>query len=286
MRFWIFQLLNGLTSGAILFFVAVGLTVVTGLMRVLNLAHGALFLVGGFVGLATVDATGSFVAGLAAGALAAGLLGFALSQTFATALLGHTFHQVLLTLGIAFMISNGILHVFGGTPRRLQPPPYLRGSVEFLGVTYPRYRLALIALSVVAGLALWLFWERSLIGAMLRACVDDRPMAAAMGIPVGRVFSVVFALGSALAGLTGVLAAPVLGLYIGLDFEVLLLAVIVIVVGGMGSLTGAFIASMLVGIINVMGQASFPELSSLTLFVPVILILIVRPRGLMGRSLT
>ncbi len=286
MRFWIFQLLNGLTSGAILFFVAVGLTVVTGLMRVLNLAHGALFLVGGFVGLATVDATGSFVAGLAAGALAAGLLGFALSQAFATALLGHTFHQVLLTLGIAFMISNGILHVFGGTPRRLQPPSYLRGSVEFLGVTYPRYRLALIALSVVAGLALWLFWERSLIGAMLRACVDDRPMAAAMGIPVGRVFSVVFALGSALAGLTGVLAAPVLGLYIGLDFEVLLLAVIVIVVGGMGSLTGAFIASMLVGIINVMGQASFPELSSLTLFVPVILILIVRPRGLMGRSLT
>ncbi len=286
MRFWIFQLLNGLTSGAILFFVAVGLTVVTGLMRVLNLAHGALFLVGGFVGLATIDATGSFVAGLAAGALAAGLLGFALSQAFATALLGHTFHQVLLTLGIAFMISNGILHVFGGTPRRLQPPSYLRGSVEFLGVTYPRYRLALIALSVVAGLALWLFWERSLIGAMLRACVDDRPMAAAMGIPVGRVFSVVFALGSALAGLTGVLAAPVLGLYIGLDFEVLLLAVIVIVVGGMGSLTGAFIASMLVGIINVMGQASFPELSSLTLFVPVILILIIRPRGLMGRSLT
>lgn len=286
MRFWIFQLLNGLTSGAILFFVAVGLTVVTGLMRVLNLAHGALFLVGGFVGLATVDATGSFAAGLAAGALAAGLLGFALSQAFATALLGHTFHQVLLTLGIAFMISNGILHVFGGTPRRLQPPSYLRGSVEFLGVTYPRYRLALIALSVVAGLALWLFWERSLIGAMLRACVDDRPMAAAMGIPVGRVFSVVFALGSALAGLTGVLAAPVLGLYIGLDFEVLLLAVIVIVVGGMGSLTGAFIASMLVGIINVMGQASFPELSSLTLFVPVILILIIRPRGLMGRSLT
>jgi len=286
MRFWTFQILNGLTSGAILFFVTVGLTVTTGLMRILNLAHGALFLVGGFVGLATVEATGSFVAGLAMGALVAGLLGLALRQAFATALLGHTFHQVLLTLGIAFIISNGILHVFGGTPRRLQPPTYFRGSVEFLGVTYPRYRLALIVLSVVVGLALWLFWERSLMGAMVRACVDDRPMAAAMGIPVGRVFSVVFALGAALAGLTGVLAAPVLGLYIGLDFEVLLLAVIVIVVGGMGSLTGAFIASMLVGIINVMGQASFPELSSLTLFVPVILILIVRPKGLMGRSLT
>ena len=286
MRFWTFQILNGLTSGAILFFVAVGLTVVTGLMRILNLAHGALFLVGGYVGLTIVEATGSFAAGLAAGALVAGLLGFAIRQAFATALLGHTFHQVLLTLGIAFIISNGILHVFGGTPRRLLPPSYLRGSVEFLSVTYPRYRLALIVLSVVAGLALWLFWERSLVGAMVRACVDDRPMAAAMGIPVERVFSVVFALGAALAGLTGVLAAPVLGLHIGLDFEVLFLAIIVIVVGGMGSLTGAFIASMLVGISNVVGQASFPELSSLTLFVPVMLILIIRPKGLMGRSLT
>lgn len=285
MRFWTFQILNGLTSGAILFFVTIGLTVTTGLMRILNLAHGALFLVGGYAGLATFEATGSFVAGLGAGALTAGLLGLALRQAFATALLGHTFHQVLLTLGIAFILGNGILQIFGGTPRRLQAPSYLSGSVDVLGVTYPRYRLALIVLSVVAGVGLWLFWERSLMGAMVRACVDDRPIAAAMGIPVGRVFSVVFALGAALAGLTGVLAAPVLGLHVGLDFEVLLLAVIVMVVGGMGSLTGAFIASMVVGIINVMGQASFPELSSLTLFVPVILILIIRPKGLMGRSL-
>jgi len=285
MRFWTFQVLNGLTSGAILFFVTVGLTVVTGLMRVLNLAHGALFLVGGYAGLATIEATDSFVAGLAVGALVSGLLGFAIRQAFATALLGHTFHQVLLTLGISFMLGNGILQVFGGTPRRLLAPSYLSGSVDIFGVTYPRYRLMLVVLSMVAGLALWLFWERSSIGAMVRACVDDRPMAAAMGIPVERVFSVVFALGAALAGLTGVMAAPVKGLHIGLDFEVLLLAVIVMVVGGMGSLTGAFIASMLVGMIDVMGQVKFPELSSLTLFAPVILILIVRPQGLLGRPL-
>lgn len=285
MRFWTFQVLNGLTSGAILFFVTAGLTVVTGLMRVLNLAHGALFLVGGYVGFTTVDATGSFAAGMAAGALTAGLLGLLLRQFFATALLGHTFHQVLLTLGVSFILGNGILQVFGGTPKRLKAPSYLGDSVKIFGVTYPQYRLALIALSAIVGLALWLFWERSLMGAIVRACADDRAMASAMGIPVERVFSIVFAVGAALAGLAGVIDAPVKGLYVGLDFEVLLLAVIVMVVGGIGSLTGAFVASMVVGMIDVMGQASFPELSSLTLFAPVIIILIVRPQGLLGKSL-
>lgn len=238
------------------------------------------------MGLAAVNATGSFIVGLALGALSAGLLGFGIRQTFASTLLGHTFHQVLLTLGISFVVGNLILQVFGGAPRRLSAPSYLSGSVTVFEVTYPIYRLALIALSIIAGLALWLFWERSLMGAMVRACVDDRPMAAAMGISVERVFSVVFAIGAALAGLAGVLAAPITGLFIGLDFEVLLLAVIVMVVGGMGSLLGAFIASMLVGMIDVMGQAQFPELSSLTLFAPVILILIIRPQGLLGRPLT
>lgn len=285
MRFWVFQIANGLTTGSILFFVTVGLTVVTGLMGILNLAHGALFLVGGYVGLVTVDATGSFLLGLGAAAIVAGLLGLIMQQSFTKVLLGNTFNQVLLTLGLAFILGNGVLQVFGGTPRRVRPPSPLSGSVEMFDVMYPWYRLMLIVLALIAGLALYLFWERSLTGAMIRACVDDRHMAAAMGIPVSKVFAVVFALGSALAGFTGMLAAPVLGIYVGLDFEVLLLAVIVMVVGGLGSLTGAFIASMVVGLIDVFGQASFPELSSFTLFAPVILILIVRPQGLLGRSL-
>lgn len=283
MRFWIFQVANGLTTGAMLFFVTAGLTVVTGLMRILNLAHGALFLVGGYAGLVAIEATGSFFIGLAAGALTAGLLGVAMQQSFSKVLLGSTFNQVLLTLGIAFILSNVALQVFGGTPRRLRAPEFLAGGVGILGVTYPLYRLALIGLALAMGAALWAFWEKSLTGAMIRACVDDRPMAAAMGIPVSGVFAAVFGVGSALAGLTGVLAAPVFGLYIGLDFEVLILAVIVMVVGGMGSLTGALVASMVVGLIHAFGQASFPALSSVTLFLPVILILIVRPQGLMGR---
>lgn len=284
MHFWVFQTLNGLTTGALLFFLASGLTVVFGLMRILNLAHGALFLFGGYVGYSVGAQTGSFVLAALGGALAAGLLGLAIQQAFSRTLLRSPFNQVLLTLGIAFVVGNVVLWIWGGEPRLLRPPDVLGGSVQVLGVFYPVYRLFLIALALVAGALIWLFWERSRAGAVVRACVDDRPMAAAMGIRVDAVFAAVFAVGAALAGLTGVLGAPVLGLSIGLEFDVLLLAVVVVVVGGIGSLGGAFVGSMLVGLIDAFGKARFPEISYFTLFAPVILILLLRPAGLFGRS--
>jgi branched-chain amino acid transport system permease protein len=284
MRFWVFQILNGLTTGALLFFVASGLTVVFGLMRILNLAHGALFLFGGYVGWSAQERTGSFGLALLAGGLAAGVLGLGLQAVFTRVLLRSPFNQVLLTLGIAFILGNAVLWIWGGTPRRLAPPAALRESVSVLGVAYPSYRLFLIGLAAAGGAALWLFWERSRLGAIVRACVDDRAMAAAMGIRVDRVFAVVFGIGTGLAGLTGVLGGPVLGLSIGLDFDVLLLAVVVVVVGGIGSLGGAFVASIAVGLLDTFGRARFPELSYFTLFAPVILILLLRPAGLFGRA--
>lgn len=285
MRFWIFQILNGLTTGALLFFVASGLTVVFGLMRILNLSHGALFLLGGYVGLSVQQQTGNFFLAALAGATVSGLMGLLLQQTFTRTLLGSTFNQVLLTLGIAFILNNGMLALWGGLPQRLQPPEFLTKSVSVLGVTYPSYRLFLIVLTFVVGIALWVFWEKSMLGAVVRACVDDREMAAALGIRVDLVFASVFAIGAAMAGLTGVLGGPVLGVYIGLDFEVLLLAVVVVVIGGIGSLSGAFVGSIMVGLIDTFGKASFPEISYFTLFAPVILILLLRPFGLFGRIL-
>ncbi len=283
LRFWMFQLLNGLTTGALLFFVAAGLTVVFGLMRILNLAHGGLFLLGGFVGWSVQQATGSFTIALVAGAVAAGLLGLILQQGFSRTLLGSPFNQVLLTLGIAFVLNNAYLALWGGAPRSLQAPEIFARSVSVFGITYPAYRLFLIGLAIVSGAALIIFWERSRLGAIIRACVDDRQMASAMGIRVDMVFTFVFVLGAMLAGLAGVLGGPVLGVSIGLDFDVLLLAVVVMVVGGIGSLAGAFAASMLVGLVDTFGRASFPEISYFTLFAPVILILLLRPKGLFGR---
>lgn len=284
MRFWVFQTLNGLTTGALLFFLASGLTVVFGLMRILNLAHGALFLFGGFVGYTVNDRTGSFLLAAIAGAASAGVLGLLIQQAFTRTLLRSPFNQVLLTLGLAFIIGNAILWIWGGNPKLMRPPEPLRQSREIFGVFYPNYRLFLIVLAGIAGALLWLFWERSRLGAIVRACVDDRAIAAAMGIRVDLVFAIVFTVGAALAGLTGVLGGPVLGLSIGLEFEVLLLAVVVVVVGGIGSLTGAFLGSMAVGLIDAYAKAKFPELSYFTLFAPVILILLVRPTGLFGRA--
>lgn len=284
MRFWVFQTLNGLTTGALLFFLASGLTVVFGLMRILNLAHGALFLFGGFVGYTVNERTGSFLLAAGAGAMAAGALGLVIQQAFTRTLLRSPFNQVLLTLGLAFIIGNAILWIWGGNPKLMRPPEPLRESRDILGVFYPTYRLFLIVLAGIAGALLWLFWERSRLGAIVRACVDDRAIAAAMGIRVDLVFAIVFTVGAALAGLTGVLGGPVLGLSIGLEFEVLLLAVVVVVVGGIGSLTGAFLGSMAVGLIDAYAKAKFPELSYFTLFAPVILILLVRPTGLFGRA--
>lgn len=285
MRFWVFQILNGLTTGALLFFVASGLTVVFGLMRILNLAHGALFLFGGYVGLTVREQTGNFLLAVVAGALAAGVLGLALQQAFTRTLLRSPFNQVLLTLGIAFILGNAILWIWGGAPQRIRPPAMLQRSHEILGVYYPLYRLFLIALAMLAGALLWLLWENSRLGAIVRACVDDRAMASAMGIRVDRVFAAVFTTGAALAGATGVLGAPVLGLSIGLEFDVLLLAVVVVVVGGIGSLTGAFAGSMAVGLLDAFARAKFPEISYFTIFAPVILILLIRPTGLFGRAL-
>lgn len=279
-----FQTLNGLTTGALLFFVASGLTVVFGLMRILNLAHGALFLFGGYVGVSVIDRTDNYLMGVFAGGVSAGLLGLVIQQVFSRTLLKSPFNQVLLTLGLAFIISNAILWIWGGSVRLLRPPEQMRQSREVFGVFYPEYRLFLILLALVAAIFLYLVWERTRLGATVRACVDDREMAAAMGIRISVVFAGVFAAGAALAGMAGVLGAPILGLSIGLEFDVLLLAVVVVVVGGIGSLPGAFAASMAVGLIDAYGKAKFPELSYFTLFVPVILILLLRPRGLLGRA--
>ena len=284
MNFTVLQVLNGLTLGSILFLTASGLSVVFGLMRILNLSHGAMFLFGGFVGMSVQAASGNFLLAVLAGILAAAVLGWVVQKLFLKTLMGSTFRQVLLTLGISFVVSDCILWAWGGTPRAINPPSVLQASVQMGSITYPTYRLALIGLGIVAGLALWLLWERSLWGAKLRACVDDRPIAAAQGINVGAVFSGIFVIGAALAGLAGVLGGEVLGVSIGLDSQMQLLALVVVIIGGLGSLSGAFIASMLVGLIDSFGKASFPSLSYFTIFAPVVIVLILRPQGLLGKK--
>ncbi len=253
-------------------------------MRIVNLAHGSYFMLGGYVGLSVVWRTGSFLAALVAGAVAIALIGIGMERLFLRRLPGQTLGQVLMTVGFALMFQDVALLVWGGDPYTIPVPAALQGIVTAGTLRFPAYRIFIIFVAVLVGAGLWVVLDRTRVGAMIRATVDDREMAQGVGIHVPVVSLGVFALGAALAALGGVIGGGFLGVYPGVDFEVLPYAFVVVIVGGLGSLPGAMVGSLLVGLLDNFGKALFPELSYFTLFAPMALILALRPTGLFGRA--
>jgi len=284
LEFWVTQTFNGLSYGALLFLLASGLSLIFGVMRVVNLAHGSYFMLGGYVGLSVIWRTGSYVLALVAGALALAVVGIAMERVFLRRLAGQTLGQVLMTIGFALIFQDLALLIWGGDPYSIRPPSLLAGVVTAGPGRFPIYRIFIIVIAVAVGAALWLLLDRTRIGAMIRAAVDDPEMAQGVGIRVPRVSLGVFALGAALAAFGGVVGAGFLGVYPGLDFEILPYAFVVVIVGGLGSLPGAMVGSLLVGLLDNFGKALFPELSYFTLFAPMALILALKPTGLFGRA--
>jgi branched-chain amino acid transport system permease protein len=280
------QALNGLSFGALLFLLASGFTLVFGLMKIVNLAHGAFYLAGGYVGIATFTATRNFLAAMLAGAATAAVFGLASERLLLRRVRGQELPEVLLTVGIALVIADGCLAVFGGNPRSLPIPGLLAGSVRLEGFTYPTYRLFVMVLAVVVGAVLYVVQHRTRVGALVRAGVDDREIAEAMGINVPRVFTAMFVVGGALAGLAGVVAAGLLTLRPGADTDILLFALVVVVIGGLGSLQGAAVGSALIGLVDALSKAWVPELSYFAVFAPMAIVLMFRPSGLFSRSRT
>ena len=283
-EFWITQAFNGISYGALLFLLASGLSLIFGVMRIVNLAHGSYFMLGGYVGLSVVWRTGSFLAALVAGAVAIALIGIGMERLFLRRLPGQTLGQVLMTVGFALMFQDVALLVWGGDPYTIPVPAALQGIVTAGTLRFPAYRIFIIVVAVLVGVGLWVVLDRTRVGAMIRAAVDDREMAQGVGIHVPVVSLGVFALGAALAALGGVIGGGFLGVYPGADFEVLPYAFVVVIVGGLGSLPGAMVGSLLVGLLDNFGKALFPELSYFTLFAPMALILALRPTGLFGRA--
>jgi branched-chain amino acid transport system permease protein len=283
-EFWITQAFNGISYGALLFLLASGLSLIFGVMRIVNLAHGSYFMLGGYVGLSVVWRTGSFLAALVAGAVAIGLIGVGMERLFLRRLPGQTLGQVLMTVGFALMFQDVALLVWGGDPYTIPVPALLQGIVTAGTLRFPAYRIFIVAVAILVGAGLWVVLDRTRVGAMIRAAVDDREMAQGVGIRVPVVSLGVFALGAALAALGGVIGGGFLGVYPGADFEVLPYAFVVVIVGGLGSLPGAMVGSLLVGLLDNFGKALFPELSYFTLFAPMALILALRPTGLFGRA--
>jgi branched-chain amino acid transport system permease protein len=283
-HFWLIQIFNGVSYGALLFLLAAGLTLIFGVMRIVNLAHGAYFLLGGYVALSVIGSTGSWLLALPVAALAIALLGLVMERVFLRPLGFDPLRQVLLTVGFAFLFQQAALDIWGGDNLIIDPPEALTRSWVVGGLYLPVYRVFMIALAVAIGLALWLVLERTRIGAAVRAAVDDAEMARGVGIDTSKVSMLIFALGAFLAALGGVVGGAFLGVYPGLDFEVLPIAFAVVIIGGMGSLAGAAVGSLLVGLADNFGKALFPELAYFSLYAPMVLILAIKPTGLLGRE--
>jgi branched-chain amino acid transport system permease protein len=284
MTFWVVNILNGLSLAMILFLLASGLTLAFGLMRIVNMAHGSFYLLGGYIALSVMQASGAFLLSAIVSFIAVAALGMAIQRLFLSRLYKQELPQALLTLGLLFIFADVAFWIWGGNPLLPPQPAFFRGTVHVLGIPYPLYRLFLIAIGLLLALFLWLLLERTKIGAAVRAGLDDEEMLRGIGVNVPLLFACVFALGAGLAALGGVLGGPLLGVFPGADFEVVLLAFVVVIVGGLGSIAGAFWASLLVGLADNFGNAWFPQLSLFTIFLPMVLVLAVRPTGLMGRA--
>ncbi len=285
MQFWAIQTLNSIALGGLLFLLAAGFSLIFGLLRIPNLAHGGLFMLGAYLGATFLGAGLPFWQAALASALAVGALGAVIERALLRRLAGNERGQVLVTLGIGFIIADLCLVTWGGDPLPLAAPAMLRPPLRLAGLAFPTYRLAVLAVAAVAAVALILLMDRTRLGAMIRAGVDDRMMARGVGIPVGRLFTAVFFLGAALAGFAGVIGGPILSAYAGLDTDMLPLALIVVILGGIGSLPGALVGSFIVGFIYNFGTALFPDFAYVVLFLPMVLALVFRPAGLFGRPL-
>jgi branched-chain amino acid transport system permease protein len=280
-EFWIVQGLNALQFSMLLFLLSIGLTVIFGLMHFVNLAHGALYALGAFTGWSAAAATGSYWAGFAAApvavAAAGGVLYLVLIRRMRHA--GHM-NQVLVTFGLIFVFVDLFRLGWGEVALGLAEPALLGGRVELFGIVYPAYRLFVIALGLAVMGLLWLVLARTPLGAMIRAGVDNEAMAACLGVDVERLFFGVFVVGCALAGLAGVVAAPVLSIEPDMGTPILIPVLIVVVIGGLGSLKGAVAGALVVGFISTFGVVLAPQLASLAVYALLAAVLVLRPAGL------
>lgn len=284
MAFYTIQILNGLSLAMLLFLIASGLSVIFGLMRIINLAHGSFYLLGGYFGLSVLNQTGNFWLAILVAAAIVAAIGMVLQRVLLERVHGNELGQVLMSFGVLLVISDLALWFWGGLPQTLDRPDFLDGALRFAGLFFPKYRVALIVCGFAVALAIWLIIERTRIGAVIRAGVDDAEMVRAIGFDIKMVFLLVFGAGAALAGAAGVLGGAMLGIYPGADFEVVLQAFAVVVIGGLGSLRGAFVGSLLISFSDTIGKALLPEFAMFTIFVPMVAMLVIRPEGLFGRA--
>src|ERR671915_473533 len=284
-RLFLITLLNGLSLASLYFIVAAGFTLVFGLMRNVNLAHGSLYLLGGYIGYFVALHTGFWWLALIVGFVGAAIAGLLMQVSIFRFMPGQDLRQTMVTIGLSIVIADILMWVIGAQVHQLDPPAWLHGPVRGIPIinAYASYRLTLIPIGVAIGVALWLFLNRTRVGMMIRAGVDDRGMLSASGVNVNLVFAITFAMGAGLAGLGGVIGAVELSMAPGEDTRLLLASLIVVIVGGMGSVVGAALGATILGLAETYGLAYAPTYSVVFTFVILVLVLAFRPRGILGR---
>jgi len=286
MEFLATSLLNGLSFGMVLFLIASGLSIIIGLMGIINLSHGALYMFGGYFGWMIAQQLGlNFWLAVFVGGLAAGLVGLFIERAFLRRLYKQMNEQVLLTFGFVYIITNICLWVWGGDAKVPFSDPALSGSFNLAGLLYPKTRIIVIAIGAVLAVLLWWLQDKTRIGAIIRAGMDDREMVTGLGINLDRVSLIIFFLAAFIAGSAGVIGAQLWGVYSYQGLQTLLFALIIIIVGGIGSIQGALAGALTIGIIDAFGRALLPELSMFFMFMVMIIILIAKPSGLLGRKI-
>ena len=287
---WVVYTLNGLYFGALLFLISLGLNIILGVMGVLNLAHGSLYALGAFMAAWTIIAMGMKVPvsflylSLLSGFVLAAIVGFLMEKSLIRAMYKRTLeYQLLITFGALLLLEDVIKMIWGGQAYYASAPFDLLGKINILGNVYPNYFLFVMVIAIIAGLLIWLFMAKTRLGIMLRAVSLDREMATGLGLNIEGLSTFAFVLGSALAGLAGALVVPTTPALLGIGMEPLILAFIVVVVGGLGSLKGALVGALLVGLTRSFGIAIFPEIELPLLFLIAGIILVAKPQGLFGR---
>jgi branched-chain amino acid transport system permease protein len=279
---FLLQVLNGLTYAGLLFVIASGFTLIFGLMRVVNLSHGAFYLLGAYIGYSVQRQTGSWVAAVIAGTLSVGIAALVL-QWLVQRVEGDL-PQTLLTLGGALMIGDLCLWVWGGLPITLKAPQQLKTLIDLGIIQYPGFRLFVLFVAVVVGAGLWYMLYRTQLGRIIRAGVDNRAMVSALGINIDRLFVLVFVLGGLLIGFSGTIGGSYLAFGSGTDFDILTYALVVVIMGGMGSLGGSAIGALIVGLVDSFGRTYMAGVSIFLLSGTLLVVLAFRPQGLFGRA--
>ena len=283
MSIYIVQLLTGVAYGMLYFMIAAGLTIILGVMNVVNLAHGAFFLLGTYFAFMFLSLELNFWIALILSVIITAILGIIVEKFLINKLYGKELEQVLLTFGLTFVIADSAKWIWGTEMQTIPVPELLNASITIGDMVFPAYRIFVVLVGCIIAGILWYLESKTRIGAIIRAGVDDRVMVAALGINVRLVFTGVFAFGAAMAGLSGVLGGPLIGMYTGMDSDILVTSLIVVVIGGLGSWKGSFIGAILIGLIETLGKIWFPSFSMLIVFLLMVVVLMIRPQGLYGK---